>query len=638
MSNFTNKKGPRVSTPPVSNWKLILRLLRFSWQFRSRSLQVIFTQLLILVLMLSSLGLTGLAIDFLSDTLNQTDHARWPLGFQPAEGTDPFRVILIIGAVIGVIALIRALLEYWNQMSVSRLVHVDIVLKLRAQVYEKLQKLSFRFFDKTASGTMINRVTGDVQAVRMFIDQVLIQIFIMVISLMVYLVYMLQMHVGLTLVCLATTPLLWVISAYFSHRLRPAYLISREYLDDLILNFAEVIQGIQAVKGFNLEANRAADFKAKNQAILEQRQGIFWLVSTFSPIIGLLTNVNLVILLSYGGYLVVQGELPLGSGLVVFAGILQQFSGQIANIAGVADSVQQSLTGARRVFEILDSEVEVESPENPVRMDSYRGEITFDHLYFEYKPQNIILKDIHFTAKPGEVVAIAGATGSGKSALMSLIPRFYDPLDGAIRFDGHDLRSLSLDGIRRNIGIVFQENFLFSNTIANNIAFGHPDASRERIEKAARIACAHEFILRMDKGYDTILSESGSTLSGGQRQRLAIARAILLEPSILLLDDPTAAIDPETEHEILEAIERAIEGRTTFIVAHRLSTLKRADKVIVLDRGEIIQMGTHDELMAQHGLYRAAVDLQAVDPESLALLSTNRIRNASTEKGGADGI
>lgn len=626
-------QDPRVSPPPVTNWKLILRLLRFSWQFRSRSLQVIFTQLLILVLMLSSLGLTGLAIDFLSDTINQTDHARWPLGFQPPEGTEPFRVILIIGGVIGVIALIRALLEYWNQMSVSRLVHVDIVLKLRAQVYEKLQKLSFRFFDKTASGTMINRVTGDVQAVRMFIDQVLIQIFIMVISLMVYLVYMLHMHVGLTLVCLATTPLLWVISAYFSHRLRPAYLVSREYLDDLILNFAEVIQGIQAVKGFNLEANRVADFKAKNQAILQQRQGIFWLVSTFSPIIGLLTNVNLIILLSYGGYLVVQGELPLGSGLVVFAGILQQFSGQIANIAGVADSVQQSLTGARRVFEILDSEVEVQSPENPVRMDSTRGEIRFDHLYFEYKPQNIILKDIHFSVNPGEVVAIAGATGSGKSALMSLIPRFYDPLDGAIRLDGHDLRTLSLEEIRRNIGIVFQENFLFSNTISNNIAFGHPDASRERIEKAARIACAHEFILRMDKGYDTILSESGSTLSGGQRQRLAIARAILLEPSILLLDDPTAAIDPETEHEILEAIERAIEGRTTFIVAHRLSTLKRADKVIVLDRGEIIQMGTHDELMVQSGLYRAAVDLQAVDPESLALLSANRIRNASTERG-----
>jgi ATP-binding cassette subfamily B protein len=618
---------------PASNWKLILRLLRFSWQFRSRSIQVIFTQLLILILMLSSLGLMGLAIDFLSDTINQTDHARWPFGLKPTAETEPFRVILIIGGVIGFIALIRALLEYWNQMSVSRLVHVEIVLKLRAQVYEKLQTLSFRFFDKTASGTLINRVTGDVQAVRMFIDQVLIQVFIMVISLIVYLVYMLQMHVVLTLVCLATMPLLWGISAYFSSRLRPAYLVSREYLDDLILHFAEVIQGIQAVKGFNLEANRSADFEAKNQAILQQRQGIFWLVSTFSPIIGLLTHVNLIILLSYGGYLVVQGDLPLGTGLVVFVGILQKFSGQIANLAGVADSVQQSLTGARRVFEILDSDVEVQSPEKAVHLEQFRGEIAFDHLYFEYKPQNVILKDIHFSVKQGEVVAIAGATGSGKSALMSLIPRFYDPLDGAIRLDGHDLRSLSLEEIRRSIGIVFQENFLFSNTIANNIAFGHPDASRERIEKAARIACAHEFIIRMDKGYDTILSESGSTLSGGQRQRLAIARAILLEPSILLLDDPTAAIDPETEYEILEAIERAIEGRTTFIVAHRLSTLKRADKVIVLDHGEIIQMGTHDDLMSQPGLYRAAVELQAVDPESLAILSANRCHTAST-KGG----
>ncbi|MCD8481547.1 MAG: ABC transporter ATP-binding protein/permease [Verrucomicrobia bacterium] len=607
-----------------TNRELILRLLKYSWQFRLRSIQVISTQIIILVITLAGFGATGLAIDFLSDQVRGTELTRWPFGLPPPQHWSPQQVVLAIGAGIMALALIRTVAEYFYQMSVGRLVHIDIVLKLRTEVYDKLQHLSFRFFDKVASGTLINRVTGDVQAVRMFIDQVLIQVFIMLVSLVVYLAYMFSVNVKLTLLCLATTPLLWILSGVFSKLLHPAYMRSRELLDDLVLSFSENIQGMQTLKGFCLEENRMREFERENKIIQEQRQGIFWLVSTFSPSIGFLTQVNLVVLLGYGGFLVMRGELPLGTGLVVFAGLLQQFSTQISNIAGVADSIQQSLTGARRVFEILDAPIEVETPASPVALAQVKGEVAFDNVYFEYKPHNVILEDLTFTIQPGEIVAIAGATGSGKSALMSLIPRFYDPIRGSIRLDGVDLRQLSLEKLRSSVGIVFQENFLFSNTVAANIAFGYPDATQAQIEKAAKIACAHEFVSRMSKGYDTILSESGSNLSGGQRQRLAIARAILLEPPILLLDDPTAAIDPETEHEILEAIERAIAGRTTFIVAHRLSTLKRAHKVIVLDHGKILQMGTHDELMAQPGLYQAAVNLQAVDPESLALLAAKR--------------
>jgi len=389
-----------------------------------------------------------------------------------------------------------------------------------------------------------------------------------------------------------------------------------------VLNFSESMEGIQTVKSFSLEENRQEAFERGAREVREKRQEIFWITSTFAPAIGFMTQFNLVILLGYGGYLVMIDEFPLGTGLVAFAALLQQFSGQIANLAGVADSIQQSLTGARRVFDVLDSPVEIESPNHPVEIGEIKGEVTFDNVTFQHGDAWPILRGIRFTARPGEIIAIAGATGAGKSQLMGLIPRFYDPQQGSVRLDGHDLRTLSVEKIRRSIGIVFQENFLFSNTVAANIAFGNPNATREQIERAARIACAEEFITELPHGYDTLLSENGANLSGGQRQRLAIARAVLLEPPILLLDDPTAAIDPETEHEILTAIERAIEGRTTFIVAHRVSTLKRADRIIVVDHGQIIQQGTHADLYEQEGLYRLAVNQQAVDPESLALLAS----------------
>jgi len=614
------------SQSPVDyrSWQLVKRLLALSWQFKGRSLQVVILQLLLLAMTMGGLGLTGLAIDYLRYVLESGPVPHWPLGLNPPQAWAPMDVILAIGGGIAVLAILRTLLDYSYQMKVGKLVHIDIVLALRGAVYDKMQQLSFRFFDKNASGTLINRVTSDVQAVRLFIDQVLIQVFIMVLSLIVYLTYMMNIHVWLTLACLATTPLLWLLTAWFSKILHPAYLETRRLMDRMVLNFSESFQGIHTIKGFNLEENRQNSFRDQNEIILKQRKGVFWTVSTFGPGIGMLTQLNLVILLAYGGYLVIQGELPLGAGLVVFAGLLQQFSGQIANIAGIADSIQQSLTGARRVFEVLDTPAEIKSPRHPLKLGKVHGNLRFENVEFHYKPENIILRDIDFEAKSGEMIAIAGATGSGKSALMSLIPRFYDPTKGHIFLDGKDLRSLSVKDLRHNIGYVFQENFLFSQSVAQNIAFGQPNATREQIEKAAQIACAHEFIMEMEKGYDTLLTESGQNLSGGQRQRLAIARAILLEPPILLLDDPTAAIDPETEHEILEAIDRAIEGRTTFIVAHRLSTLRRADKVIVLQNGRILDMGKHEVLAAKAGLYREAVELQAVDPRSMELLQESR--------------
>jgi ATP-binding cassette subfamily B protein len=416
------------------------------------------------------------------------------------------------------------------------------------------------------------------------------------------------------------------MAVWFSRHIQPKYARNRELVEVMVQNLAESIQGIAVTKAFGREAEDRRKFDRSNQAVFDQQRGIFWRVSLFSPAIGFLTRINVMVLLGYGGWLVAHDRLPLGAGLVVFAGLLDQFSGQVNNVALIVNSVQQSLIGARRVFEILDAPVEVQSAPDALHRPKLEGVVRFENVTFSYLGIDPVLRDINLEVKPGQCIAILGTTGAGKSVLMSLIPRFFDPTAGRVLVDGLDVRRLRLDDLRRNIGLVFQESFLFSNTIAANIAFGHPEATPAQIEKAARIAAAHDFIMKLPQGYDTVISESGQSLSGGQRQRLAIARAVLLEPAILLLDDPTAAIDSETEHEIFEALDRAIAGRTTFIVAHRLSTLRRADFVIVMEHGRIVQQGTHEQLMKIPGPYLSVANLQLVD---------NRELQVEAEKKGA---
>lgn len=615
-----------------TNGELIRRLLALSWRYRGECVKVLAYQVVLLALGLIGLRLMGLGIDFLHHQLSPATAApAWPLGVAPPSSWTPLGVISAIAGVMLVMSLGRAWLNYLYAMAVARLIHLEIVVHLRTAVYDKLQRLSFRFFDANASGTIINRVTGDVQNVRLFVDGVIIQGVILALSLVVYLVYMVQLHLWLTIACLATTPLLIIASLVFSHYIRPAYTRNRELVDDMVSKLSESVQGVQVVKGFAREPQEKAKFAAATAAVRDQQHHIFWRVSLFGPALDLLTQCNLAVLLGYGGWLVIQGELPLGAGLVVFSGLLQQFSGQVSSISGIINSVQQSLIGARRVYEVLDAPVEIASKPAAQKIGKARGELRFEQVAFGYRPDEPVLKCIDLTVAPGQCVAVLGATGSGKSTLMSLVPRFYDPTAGRITLDGQDLRDLDLDDLRRSIGLVFQESFLFSNTVAANIAFGHPHATQAQIEEAARIAQAHDFITALPKGYETVLGESGIGLSGGQRQRLAIARAVLLQPAILLLDDPTAAIDPETEQEILEAMDAAIAGRTTFIIAHRLSTLRRADVIVVIEDGVIVERGTHDELMARQGAYHRVAKLQLVDDESQALL------DATDDEGGSAG-
>jgi ATP-binding cassette subfamily B protein len=628
---------PASISPAASNWALIVRLFGLAWSYRLHCLGVLCIQIVLLTMGIFGLSFTGLGIDYIRHKL-AGNHA--PI-LAPASRASPigsslFHIALpdtwsathVLGLLAGLIlglAVCRAVLNYAYTVSVNILVQQKLVVDLRGVVYDKLQRLSFRFFDANNTGSIITRVTSDVQAVRSFVDQVLIQSVIMVISLTVYIVYMASLSPGLTAACLATTPLLWFMSMSFSRRIQPDYAQNRTLVERMVQMLVESVQGIAVTKGFGREAEDRARFDAANNAVLTQQTGIFWRVSLFTPTVGFLTRINMMVLLGYGGWLVAHDRLPLGAGLIVFAGLLDQFSGQVNNVANIVNSVQQSLIGARRVFEILDAPIEVKSAPDARSRRVLEGSVRFEHVSFAYsgpdwadnamaKP---VLRDIDLEVKPGQCVAILGATGAGKSVLMSLIPRFYDVTAGRLLVDGIDVRRLRVDDLRRNIGLVFQDNFLFSNTVAANIAFGHPDATQAQIERAARIAAAHDFIMGLPKGYETVLGESGNTLSGGQRQRLAIARAVLLEPAILLLDDPTAAIDSETEHEIFEALDRAIAGRTTFIVAHRLSTLRRADFIVVMADGRIVQKGTHQELMRLPGPYLQVADLQLIDGRGL---------------------
>ena len=605
----------------ASNGILIRRLFGLAWRYRLHCLQVLGIQLVLLTLGIGGLSFTGLGIDYIRHKLDHTA----PVGakglhFILPEDWAPGQVLGLLAGMILLFALVRAVLNYIYAVSVNRLVQQKLVVDLRGEVYEKLQQLSFRFFDANTTGSIITRVTGDVQSVRMFVDQVLIQSVIMVISLTAYVIYMASLSPTLTAVCLATTPALCVLAAWFSRKIQPQYALNRTLVEQMVQILTENINGIAVTKGFGREGEARAKFDAANLACLVQQRGIFWQVSLFSPAVGFLTRINMMVLLGYGGWLVAHDQLPLGAGLVVFAGLLEQFSGQVNNVATIVNSVQQSLIGARRVFEILDAPVEVKSAPDAIRRPRLNGAVDFENVSFAYDGAEAVVRDINLAVSPGQCVAILGATGAGKSVLMSLIPRFFDPTAGRVLVDGQDVRRLNLEDVRRNIGLVFQESFLFSNTIAANIAFGHPEATREQIERAARIAAAHDFIVSLPEGYDTVLGESGNSLSGGQRQRLAIARAVLLEPAILLLDDPTAAIDSETEHEIFDALDRAIAGRTTFIVAHRLSTLRRADFIIVMEDGRIVQRGTHEELMRLNGPYLRVANLQLVDARDLQLL------------------
>jgi ATP-binding cassette subfamily B multidrug efflux pump len=491
---------------------------------------------------------------------------------------------------------------------------IRAVYQLRNELYKKLQFLPFRYYDNAKTGDLMSRLTADVEGFRFFLSFGFSQLLNFVLLVGFGFTIMLFLNVPLALITLAAMPFLGVTVYRFDKRVHPAFKNIRKSFAQLTTKVQENISGMNTVKSLSREDFEIDRFVDKNANYKENHITTAKIWATYFPLMELIGHICVVALLAYGGWLVVQGQLELGT-LVAFFSLVWFIIGPIMQLGFIINTFSQSKASGERLLEILDEEEDIESIPNATTPDRLEGHVQFIDVTHKYNDaeDEVALDSISFDAPQGQVVGLIGATGSGKTSITQLISRFYEPSEGKILIDGQDINTYSLKSLRKNIGVVLQESFLFSSSIRDNIAYGNPEASIEQIIDAAKRAQAHEFILELPKGYDTMLGERGMGLSGGQKQRIAIARSILIDPSILILDDATSAVDMETEYKIQGAFREVMKGRTTFIIAHRISSLKHADEILVLDQGAIVERGTHEQLLTSDGAYRRIYDIQFKD-------------------------
>ena len=496
------------------------------------------------------------------------------------------------------------------QSYLSEVASQGVARDLRAAIYEHLQRLSFSYHDQAQTGQLMARATSDVEVLRMFTGRGfinLLNIAFLVASVAVILVWM---NWQLGLLSLALLPWLLFTANRFSRTFRPLSLQIQQLLAELTTVLQENLAGIRIVKAFAREPEQIAVFDRENGRLLDKNLEAARVQRKAIPLMDLIASLTTVVVLWYGGSLVILGALTLGE-LVAFNTYLALLVMPIRRLGFLISMFSRAMASGERVFEILDAESEVADRPGAPPLPPIAGRVAFDHVTFSYHGLDPALRDVSFVAEPGQTIALLGATGSGKTTIINLVPRFYDVTAGAVRVDGHDVRNVTIESLRRQVGIVLQETVLFSGTIRENVAYGRPDADLDTVVAAAKAARAHGFISEFPQGYDTVVGERGVTLSGGQKQRVAIARALLLDPRILILDDSTSSVDLETEHLIQEALEELMKGRTTFVIAQRLSTIRRADLILVLDRGRIVARGKHAELLEESGIYAELYDLQA---------------------------
>jgi len=509
----------------------------------------------------------------------------------------------IVTATLGVGAfeyVVRYVNEYVSRTS---------VYDLRNDLYQSLLGQSFSFYDQSRTGQLMARATGDINQVQVFFSWSLRAIIDTVLRFAMAFTILVFIDWKLTLLSFATVPLISLAITRYASKVGPLWDAVRKQYGNLNSAIQENLMGVRVVKGFAREDFEIEKFSKENRSYMERVVDQARLQATYLPLSDFIASINLVLILWYGGNQVIAGTLSFGA-WIAFNLYAVQLLRPVQFLGFITSFYKRALAAANRIFEIMDAKSEVPEKEGAVPLEKVEGHVRFENVYFGYDKDRMVLKNINLDVKPGETVAVLGATGSGKSSIINLIPRFYDVSSGRITIDSQDIRDVTVSSLRRAIAIVHQEPFIFSTTLKENIAYGKEGATMEEVIRAAEAAQIHEFISSLPKGYDTEVGERGVTLSGGQKQRLAMARALITDPKIIIFDASTSSVDTETEYEIQKALETLLANHTTFIITQRLSSVKHADKIVVLRDGEIVEEGTHDELMALRGEYHRLYQTQ----------------------------
>jgi ATP-binding cassette subfamily B protein len=524
-------------------------------------------------------------------------------------------LVILALSIVGVTiltALFQFVQEYILQYASQKAIY-----DIRNTMYDHLQRLPFSFYDKSQTGQLIARATGDIDTLRRFYSFGMINFVSSILMFVAVLVICLLKNWALAVLALSTMPILAYTGIRFGGKIGPRFWEIRQRFAELTTVIQENITGMRVVKTFVREDYEISKFSVYARNVLQKNLEVTKLWAFFFPLMDFISGLGTIAVLWFGGWQMMKGNLTLGE-FIAFNMYLMQLMWPIRMLGFIINVSKEAVASGQRIFEILDTQSEVEESPDAIPLPAIAGYVRFENVSFRYDDNDeLVLKNFSLDIEPGETVAILGATGSGKSTLINLIPRFYDPTSGTITIDDIDIRTVTLESLRKQIGIVLQDTFLFATSLKDNIAYGRTNATEEEIIAAAKAANIHNFIDSLPKGYDTEVGERGVTLSGGEKQRVAIARALLMNPKILILDDSTSSVDTETEHLIQNAITTLVKDRTTFVIAQRLSTVKRANKIVVLENGEIIEQGTHDELLKKGGIYTEIYNMQFKQQEEI---------------------